>query len=87
MPTYAFTCAGCGPFEAWRPVDEAAAVLQCPSCGREATRRFTAPGVARTPTALRGALDREDRSAHEPEVVASKSGRPMPFGHRHAHAH
>jgi hypothetical protein len=30
---------------------------------------------------LRTALDREEKSAHEPEVVSVKAGRPLPHAH------
>ena len=85
MPVYAFTCDACGPFEAWRPVADASAALACPTCRTLARRHFTPPGVTRTPAPLRVARDREDRSAHEPEVVRGPSGRSPPWQHRHAH--
>ena len=86
MPVYAFNCERCGGFDAWRPVAEAAASLACPSCGTSARRRFTPPGVARTPAPLRVARDREARSAHEPDVVAAPAaGRPLPLASAHRH--
>jgi hypothetical protein len=36
------------------------------------------------PTALSGAMDRAEKSAHEPEVSASKRGRAL---HLHGHHH
>jgi putative FmdB family regulatory protein len=87
MPRYAFTCEACGPFDVWRPVAEAGAALDCPACGGPARRSFTAPGLARMAAPVRAARDREERSAHAPDVVSTKSGRPMP-GHAHgAHHH
>jgi putative FmdB family regulatory protein len=86
VPIYAFSCERCGGFDAWRPVAEASASLECPDCGTTARRCFTPPGVARTPAPLRAARDRDARSAHEPEVVgAPGAGRPLPVasGHRH----
>ena len=84
MPQYAFSCAACGPFDVWRPVAEAGDPLRCPTCDAPAERLFTAPGLARMPAAIRGAREREERSAHAPEVVSTKMGRPMP-GHGHGH--
>ena len=81
MAVYAFACAGCGPFEVWRPMSEASAPARCPECGNDARRLYTPPGVALLDRPLRRALDGEERSAHEPEVVATKRGRPMPHGH------
>ena len=86
MPRYAFSCTACGPFDVWRPVTEAGNALRCPTCDAPAERLFTAPGVARMPAAIRGAREREERSAHAPEVVSAKTGRPMP-GHGHSHGH
>jgi hypothetical protein len=31
--------------------------------------------------------EREEKSGYEPEVVATKSGRPMPHGIGHSHAY
>ena len=45
---------------------------------------FTPPGLALLARPMRRALDLEEKSAHEPEVVTEKRGRPMP--HRHAQA-
>ncbi|HEU4658453.1 MAG TPA: zinc ribbon domain-containing protein [Capillimicrobium sp.] len=84
MPLYGFACDRCGPFDVRRSMSEASAPARCPSCGREARRVFTPPGLALLATPVRGALEREERSAHEPEVVTTKRGRPMP--HRHGPA-
>jgi putative FmdB family regulatory protein len=81
MPLYAFSCATCGGFELHRRVADAAAPAECPDCGREGRRVFTPPGLARLAKPLRGALDLEEKSAHAPEVVSQKRGRPMPHGH------
>ena len=84
MPLYAFTCEGCGPFDLLRPVAEASAAALCPDCGAEARRVFTPPGLALMARPMRRALDLEEKSAHEPDVVTEKRGRPMP--HRHEKA-
>ena len=81
MPVYAFTCAGCGPFDLMRPMAESGAPATCPSCGTTAARVFTPPGLALLDAPIRRALNVEDRSAHEPDVVGERSGRPLP--HRH----
>jgi putative FmdB family regulatory protein len=81
VPLYAFTCEGCGPFELVRPMAEASASAACPACGAEARRVFTPPCLARFARPARRALDLEEKSAHEPDVVTEKRGRPMP--HRH----
>jgi putative FmdB family regulatory protein len=81
MPIYAFTCAGCGPFELIRPMAEVSVPARCPSCGSRARRVFTPPGLALLSTPVRRVLDDEHRSAHEPDVVTERRGRPLP--HRH----
>jgi putative FmdB family regulatory protein len=45
-PIYAFTCEGCGPFDLQRPPGDAGAELDCPTCGRQARRRWTPAGSA-----------------------------------------
>jgi putative FmdB family regulatory protein len=79
MPLYEFEC--CGTFEARRPAGTAAA--DCPVCGAPARRRFTSPGLALLSPGMRRARDREERSAHAPEVVSRPAGRPLHLGHRH----
>jgi putative FmdB family regulatory protein len=87
MPLYAFTCEACGPFEAFRPAAEAAAPFPCPVCSGAGQRRYTPPGLALLSTPLRGAREREEKSAHQPDVVSAKVGRPMPWAGHHGHAH
>ena len=77
----------CGPFERLAARRRGGGAFACPSCGGSARRRFTPPGVARMPAPLRGAREREEKSAHEPEVVSAKAGRPMPWAGHHGHAH
>jgi putative FmdB family regulatory protein len=81
MPSYEFVCADCGPFEVLRSMAQAGSPAQCPECDTQARRVFTAPGVALLAAPRRGALEREERSAHEPEMTTRKTGRHMP--HRH----
>jgi len=81
MAIYAFECEACGAFDVHRSMVDAAAPAQCPSCGDEARRVFSPPGLALLATPLRRALDGEEKSAHEPAVVAQKTGRSRP--HRH----
>jgi putative FmdB family regulatory protein len=78
---YAFTCEGCGPFELSRPMAEAAAPARCPSCGTRARRVFSPPGLTLLARPLRRVLEEEDRSAHAPDVVSERCGRPLPHPH------
>jgi putative FmdB family regulatory protein len=81
MPVYAFTCAGCGAFEVTRPMSDAGLPERCPDCRAEARRVFSPPGVALLARPVRRALDREEKSAHEPDVATQKRGRPLPHAH------
>ncbi len=81
MPIYAFSCATCGPFDVLRGAADAGAPAACPACGAVARRVFTPPGLALLAKPLRGALEREEKSAHEPDVVTQKTGRPRPHKH------
>jgi putative FmdB family regulatory protein len=82
MPVYAFTCGTCGGFDVQRPMAESDEPARCPECGSHARRVFSPPGLALLARPVRLGLDMEEKSAHEPEVVTQKRGRPMP--HRHA---
>ena len=75
MPVYAYDCPGCGAFEQRRPAAEAGAAGHCPDCGAAGRRVYSPPGLALLARPLRRALDREERSAHEPAVVTSEAGR------------
>lgn len=90
MPNYEFLCEGCGPFEERRSFAEAGDPVMCPSCGEEARRIYSMPSTRRIPTALSNAIDRAEKSAHQPEVVRhpaagsalpGKSHRPSHGGH------
>jgi putative FmdB family regulatory protein len=79
---YGFICEGCGPFDLVRPMAEASAAAACPTCGGRARRVFSPPGLALLAGPVRRALDLEEKSAHEPDVVSEKGGHPLP--HRHS---
>ena len=71
MPVYAFTCAGCGSFELTRPMEQAAAPAPCPTCGTEARRVVTPPGLAVLARPARRVLDMGEKRGH-------------PLAHRHS---
>jgi putative FmdB family regulatory protein len=81
VPIYAFTCWTCGPFEVTRGMAQSAAPISCPNCGGDARRVFTPPALALLSKPVRGLLDLEQRSAHEPAMVSQKTGRPRPHTH------
>jgi putative FmdB family regulatory protein len=70
MPRYEFYCEQCGPFEYWRPLNEAGMPMICPQCHAVARRVYTAPGLVKTPPALVKAMYRAEKSTYEPEVVS-----------------
>src|SRR5579875_696144 len=72
VPLYEFSCPGCGPFEERRPFVRAAEAARCPTCGATAQRVLTPPYLRRLEAPVRRALEREERSRHEPEVVRRK---------------
>jgi putative FmdB family regulatory protein len=78
MPVYVFSCRECGPIELARPMAKASDGASCPVCLREARRVFTPPRLTRLGAPLRRVLETEEASAHEPEVVRQKRGRPLP---------
>jgi putative FmdB family regulatory protein len=74
VPVYEFICEDCGPFEQQRSFAEAGEPMACPSCGCEARRVYSPPNTRKMPAALSGAMDRAEKSAHEPEVVRRPAG-------------
>jgi putative FmdB family regulatory protein len=66
VPTYAYRCPQCGPFELVRPMTASDAAAECPRCRATSTRVFGAP-------ALRAfsALERDKHSADGPDVVST----------------
>lgn len=81
MPIYAFSCVSCGPFDLPRQMTEATEPAWCPTCGDEAGRVLTPPGLAILARPVRRALELEEKSAHEPWVVNGKRGHPLPRIH------
>ena len=90
MPIYEFLCEDCGPLEQQRPLAESSEPMSCPSCGLAARRIYHMPATRKIPAALSEAMNRTEKSAHEPEVVGQPSGgtkyRAGHGGH-HGHCH
>lgn len=70
MPLYDYHCAGCGPFQAWRPMSEADAAGICPVCAASAARIVLAPYLNTMRATTRIAHERNERSADEPRVMS-----------------
>jgi putative FmdB family regulatory protein len=88
MARYDYTCRQCGIFEAVCPMGAAAPIEDCPSCGRESRRVFSAPALTSPRSPVRRVREAADRSAHEPIVTggpAALSRSPArPFNPLHA---
>ena len=86
MPRYHYNCLHCGEFTAWRRMSEARERAECPDCHAMGSRSVSLPFVNRMSATLRMAHHRNEKSAHEPQVMSrqqlEKSGR-----RRTAHSH
>ncbi len=69
MPLYDYACDSCGDFRAWQTMSLAAEASDCPACGRSAARAVAAPFIANMNPNTRIAHQRNEKSAHEPQVV------------------
>ena len=94
MPVYEFRCEDCGPFEQRRSFVEAGDPITCPSCGEGARRVYSMPATKNVPAALSNAMNRVEKSTHEPEVVRRPEGGALPGtryhpdqGGHHGHSH
>lgn len=76
MAIYEYRCPADGPFEVLRPIGTAPASIACPECAGEAERVFSTPMLSRAPRALVAALDHEEKTRSEPDVVTSLPPRP-----------
>lgn len=87
MPLYDYRCPDCGEFRAWGAMSEAAAPVACPDCRRLAPRAVVAPSLALMNPRNRIAHQRNEKSAHEPQVVSRPAHQGSHAGHAHGHGH
>jgi len=89
MPLYDYCCPECGGFRTWRRMSEAGDPSACPTCNTPARRTVVAPNLALMPASNRTAHQRNEKSAHEPEVVSKSrmGGGEHPHRHHHGHGH
>ena len=88
MPLYDYRCSDCGEFRAWRSMREAALPAACPACQQAARRAVAAPSLALMNPHNRIAHQRNEKSAHEPQVVSRRDHGPQDGqGHGHGHGH
>ena len=67
MPTYDYACPDCGGFDAFRSLALRNDPAVCPDCGTDSPRVFvTAPRLACLSSDTRNAMDRNEKSRHEP---------------------
>lgn len=71
MAIYEYRCERDGPFEVTRPIGTAPASIACPECASEAARVFSSPMVSFAPRELVAALDHEEKTRTDPDVVTS----------------
>ena len=76
MAIYEYRCERDGAFDVMRPIGTAPVSIACPVCASEAERVFTSPLVSFAPRALVAALDHEEKTRHEPDLVTSLPPRP-----------
>lgn len=72
MATYEYRCEQDGVFDVTRPLGTAPQFAPCPVCGREACRVISMPMVrCGSRNGWTAAIERAEKSRHEPEVVTS----------------
>jgi putative FmdB family regulatory protein len=74
---YEYRCEDHGAIEITRPIGTAPTSIACPSCANEAERVFSSPMVSFAPRELVAALDHEEKTKTDPDVVTSIPRRPM----------
>lgn len=81
MPVYEFRCEACGPFDAHHAMAQVPRAQQCPACGADSRRVFSAVGLSRANSPRARAIDDAARTADAPDVVRSvprQAGTPRP---------
>jgi putative FmdB family regulatory protein len=71
MAIYEYRCELHGAFDVMRPIGTAPASVPCPECADASMRVFSNPIVFRAPRELVAALDHEQKTRYEPDLVTS----------------
>ncbi|MGW4486987.1 FmdB family zinc ribbon protein [Amycolatopsis sp. NPDC004368] len=71
MATYQYRCARDGVFEVRLPMGTAPPGSQCPVCGDDAARSYSAPLLSLAPRELVTAIDQTEKTRDEPAVVSA----------------
>ena len=77
MAIYEYRCERDGTFDVMLPIGTAPASIACPECASEAGRVFSSPMLSLAPRALVSALEHEEKTRYEPDVVTSLPRRPV----------
>lgn len=94
MILYEYRCSDCGKFEAWNIISKSSDPVECPTCAKLSKRQLSAIFLADMDNNNRIAHQRNEKSAHEPEVVRREApsqeseGKGKPHSHNHGdHGH
>ena len=88
MPIYDYLCQACGPFEERRPMSESKDSAICAICRVPAPRMPAAPRLNLMSSNNRIAETRNEKSAHEPDVVHRMAAHDSHArGQQHHHVH
>ena len=69
MAIYEYRCEVDGPFDVTLPIGTAPSSIACPACADEAGRVFTNPMVSFAPRPLVAALEHEEKTRYQPDIV------------------
>jgi len=69
MPVYEYECQVHGVFETFKPLAEYTAPASCPTCETPSARIMSVPRVSGMAKSTRIALERNERSRHEPRIA------------------
>jgi putative FmdB family regulatory protein len=75
VTVYEYRCDADGAFSVRLPLGSAPPALACPHCAGESPRLFSAPALQRVPRDLVRALDHEEKTRHQPDIVTSLPAR------------
>jgi putative FmdB family regulatory protein len=73
---YEYRCERDGEFEMTLPIGTAPTSIACPVCANEAERVYSSPMVSFAPRELVSALDHEEKTKTDPDIVTSLPPRP-----------
>lgn len=69
MPTYTYTCPGCGPFDLVRSIACRTDAAHCPACDQPGSRVFSSPHLSQLNAAHDRAVTNAGLSSETPQVT------------------